>query len=189
LSHESDQAQQVLSKNAIKSVLYFIRTCVKCVCARVLRVLDFFCILLLIAHFSVIVSSFEFAAADDETQDNFATPCAPCLKKPSQILPHCCMPCTCYCSHCTIIFISNNNFIVCPHYHHSHLKHIIIMPYVNKAEQGTLGEDLAIKGKEKAITSFFQVEPKPPKPLPKYKQGRPWKTSPPQLSPSKRAKS
>ena len=72
LSHESDQAQQDLSKNAIKSVSYFVRTCVKCVCARVLRVLDFFCILLLIAHFSVIgVCSFEFALADDETQDNF----------------------------------------------------------------------------------------------------------------------
>ncbi len=68
LSHESDQAQQDLSKNAIKSVLFFVRTCVKCVCARVLGVLDFFCILLLIAHFSVIrVSAFEFVAADDET--------------------------------------------------------------------------------------------------------------------------
>jgi hypothetical protein len=68
LSHESDQAQQDLSKNAIKSVSYFVRTCVKCVYRWVLRVLDFFCILLLIAQFSVIgVSSFEFAAADDET--------------------------------------------------------------------------------------------------------------------------
>ncbi len=46
-----------------------------------------------------------------------------------------------------------------------------------------------IKGKEKAITSFFQVKPKPPKLLPKRKQGCPWKTPPPQLSPSKRAKS
>jgi hypothetical protein len=144
----------------------------------------------LIAHFSVIgVSSFEFAAADDETQDNFATPCAPSLKKPSQILPHCHMPCTCHCSHCAIIFISNNNFIVHPHHHHRHLKYIIIMPYVKKAGQGALGEDLAIKGKAKAITSFFQVKPKPPKPLPKRKQGRPRKTPPPQLSPSKRAKS
>jgi hypothetical protein len=71
LSHEIDQAQRDLSKNAIKSVSYFVRTCVKRVCARVLRVLDFFCILLLIAHFSVIgVSSFEFAAADDETQEH-----------------------------------------------------------------------------------------------------------------------
>jgi hypothetical protein len=52
-----------------------------------------------------------------------------------------------------------------------------------------LGEDLVIKGKEKAITSFFQVKPKPPKLLPKRKQGCPWKTPPPQLSPSKRAKS
>jgi hypothetical protein len=60
--------QQDLSKNAIKSVSYFIRTCVKSVCTRVLRVLDFFCILLLIPHFSVIeVSAFEFAVADDET--------------------------------------------------------------------------------------------------------------------------
>ncbi len=113
LSHESDQAQQDLFKNAIKSVSYFIRTCVKCVCTQVLRVLVFFCILLLIAHFSVIgVSSFEFAAADDETQDNFATPCAPCLKKPSQILPHCCMPCTCHFSHCAIIFISNRLVLI-----------------------------------------------------------------------------
>jgi hypothetical protein len=40
----------------------------------------------LITHISVIgVSSFEFAAADDETQDNFATPHAPCLKKHSQM--------------------------------------------------------------------------------------------------------
>jgi hypothetical protein len=70
LSHKSDQAQQDLSENAIKSVLNFVRTCVKCVCTRVLRVLEFFCILLLIAHFSVIgVYSFEFAAADDKTQD------------------------------------------------------------------------------------------------------------------------
>jgi hypothetical protein len=66
---------KIFTKNAIKSVLYFVRTCVKYVCARVLRVLDFFCFLLLIAHFSVIgVSSFEFAVADDETRDNFATP-------------------------------------------------------------------------------------------------------------------
>ncbi len=63
------------------------------------------------------------------------------------------------------------------------------MPYVKKAGQGALGEDLAIKGKEKAITSFFQVKLKPLKPLPKRKQGRPRKTPPPQLSPSKRAKS
>jgi hypothetical protein len=74
----------------------------------------------------------------------FATPCAPCLKKPSQRLPHCCMPSACHCSHCTIIFITNNNFIVRPHHHHSHLKYIIIMPYVKKAGQGALGEDLAI---------------------------------------------
>ncbi len=63
------------------------------------------------------------------------------------------------------------------------------MPHVKKAGQGALGEDLAIKGKEKAITSFFQVKPKPLKPLPKLKQGHPWKTPPPQLSPSKRAES
>jgi hypothetical protein len=63
------------------------------------------------------------------------------------------------------------------------------MPYVKKAGQGALGEDQAIKGKEKAITSFFQVKPKPPKPLPKRKQGCPWKTPPPLLPSSKRAKS
>jgi hypothetical protein len=91
-------------------------------------------------HFSVNgVSSFEFAAADDETQDNFALPHSPCFKKPSQILPHCYVPFTCHCSHCTIIFISNNNFIVRPHHHHSHLKYIIIMPHVKKAGQGALG--------------------------------------------------
>ncbi len=140
LSHESEQAQQDLSKNAIKSVSYFVRTCVKCVCARVLRVLDFICILLLIAHFSMIgVPSFEFAVADDETQDNFAPPHAPCLKKPSQILPHCYVPCTCHCSHCTIIFISNNNFIVRPHHHHSHLKYIIIMPMSRKRDKAHWG--------------------------------------------------
>jgi hypothetical protein len=63
------------------------------------------------------------------------------------------------------------------------------MPYVKKVGQGALGEDQAIKGKEKAITSFFQVKPKPPKPLPKRKRGRPRKTPPPQLPSSKRAKS
>ncbi len=52
-----------------------------------------------------------------------------------------------------------------------------------------MGEDLAIKGKKKAITLFFQVKPKPPKLLPKRKRGRPWKTPPPQLSPSNREKS
>jgi hypothetical protein len=62
------------------------------------------------------------------------------------------------------------------------------MPYVKKVGQGALGEDLAIEGKEKAITSFFQVKPKPPKPLPKLSKEGPWKTPPPQLSPSKRAK-
>ncbi len=31
------------------------------------------------------------------------------------------------------------------------------MPYVKKAGQGALGEDLAIKKKEKAIILFFQV--------------------------------
>jgi hypothetical protein len=58
-------------------------------------------------------------------------------------------------------FNPNNNFIVRPHHHHSHLKYIIMMPCVKKVGQGALGEDLAIKGKEKAITSFFQVKPKP----------------------------
>ncbi len=57
------------------------------------------------------------------------------------------------------------------------------MSYLKKAGQGALGNQV-IKGKEKEISSFFQVEPKP---LSKRAQGCPWKTPSPQLPPTKEA--
>ncbi len=56
------------------------------------------------------------------------------------------------------------------------------MPYVKKAGQGTLG-DQVIKGKKKEISSFFQLKLKP---LPKRAQGHPRKTPSPQLPRTKK---